>query len=130
MRGVEFPGHYKVNAAIQGHPAMLCQNHISGFLPCQNGTTKNPQICWRRKGTPAPPPGRHRQQTLEPTSIVPGRPPAPTGNTSGAPRSQIVILPAEYTYSHTALPCAGLFVDDENTQHDIDFDPDMLTDER
>jgi len=25
-RGVEFPGHKKVKAAIQRHPAMLCQN--------------------------------------------------------------------------------------------------------
>jgi hypothetical protein len=42
-RGVEFPGHKMVQAAIQRYPAMLRQNQTSGFLPCQNGTAKNPQ---------------------------------------------------------------------------------------
>jgi hypothetical protein len=37
--GAEFPGHKKVKAAIQRHPAMLRQNQMSGCLPCQNGTT-------------------------------------------------------------------------------------------
>jgi len=55
-RGVEFPGHNKVKAAIQRHPAMLRQNQTSGCLPCHNGTAKNPQTRWRRKGTGAPPP--------------------------------------------------------------------------
>jgi hypothetical protein len=36
-------------------------------------------------------------------------------------------LPAGYTYSHTALPCAEFFEADEDTEHDTDFDPDMLT---
>ena len=48
-RGVEFPGHTKVKAAIQRHPAMLRHNQTTGCLPCQNGTVKNPQTCWRRK---------------------------------------------------------------------------------
>jgi len=48
-RGVQFPGHKKVKAAIQKHPAMLRQNQTSGCLPCQNGTAKNPQTSWRRK---------------------------------------------------------------------------------
>jgi len=38
MRGVEFPGHNEVKAAIQRHPAMLRQNQASGCLPWQNGT--------------------------------------------------------------------------------------------
>jgi len=42
--------------------------------------------------------------------------------------SQIVNLPARYTYSNTALPCTDCF-DHEDTNHDTDFDPDMLTDE-
>jgi len=54
--GVEFPGHKKVEAAIQKHPAMLHQNRMSGCLPCHHGTTNNPQTRWRRKGTSAPPP--------------------------------------------------------------------------
>jgi len=38
-------------------------------------------------------------------------------------------LPAGYTYSHKALPWAEDFEDDEDTEHNTDFDPDMLTDE-
>jgi len=127
-RGVEFPAHKKVKAAIQRHPAMLGQNQMSGCLPCQNGTAKNPQTGWRRKGTGTPPPDRCREPTPEPTRPLPGTPPAPTANTSEVQPSQIVNLPAGYTYSHTALPCAEFF-DDEETEHDTDFDPDMLTDE-
>jgi len=41
--GVDFPGHNKVKAAIQRHPAMLRQNQKSCSLPCQNGTGKNLQ---------------------------------------------------------------------------------------
>ena len=33
--GVEFPGHKKVKAAIQRHPATIRQNQTSGCLPCQ-----------------------------------------------------------------------------------------------
>jgi hypothetical protein len=128
-RGVEFPGHKKVKAAIQRHPAMLRHNQTPGCLPCQNGTVKNLQTRWRRKGTGAPPPARRRVRTPEPTPRPPGTPPAPTGNTSTAQPSEIVNLPAGYTYSHTALPCAEFFEDDGDTEHDTDFDPDMLTDD-
>jgi len=55
-RCVEFPGHKKVKAVIQRHPAMLRQNQMSGCLPYQNGTAKIPQTRSRRKGTDAPPP--------------------------------------------------------------------------
>jgi len=67
--------------------------------------------------------------TPEPTAPPPGTPPAPSGNTSGAQLSEIVNLPAGYTYSHIALPCAEFFEDDDDTEHDTDFDPDMLTDD-
>jgi len=127
-RGVESPGHKKVKAAIQRHPAMLRQNQTSGCLPCQNGTAKNPQTRWRRKGTGAPPPDQRRERTPELTPPLPGMPPAPTGNISGVQPSQMVNLPAGYTYSNAALPCTESF-DDEETEHDTDFDPDMLTDE-
>jgi len=103
-RGVESPGHKTVKAAIQTHPAMLRHNQTSGCLPCQNGNAKNPQPSWRRKGTGAPPPTRHRVRTPEPTPPPAGMPPAPTVNTSGAQLSEIVNLPAGHTYSHTALP--------------------------
>jgi len=130
--GVEFPGHNKVKASIQRHPAMLRQNQMSGCFPCQIGSAKNPQTRWRRKGTGAPPPTRRRVRTPEPTPHPPGTPPAPptpTGDTSGAEPSEIGNLLAGYTYSHTALLWAEFFDDDEDTQHDTDFDPDMLTDE-
>jgi len=127
-RGVEFPGHKKVKAAIQRHPAMLCQNQMSGCLPCQNGTVKNLQTRWRQNGTGAPPPDQRRERTPEPIPPLPGTPPAATGNTSGVPLSQIVNLPAGYTDSLNALTWAEFF-DKEDTEHDTDFNPDRLTDE-
>ena len=128
-RGVEVPGHNKVKAAIQRHPAMLRHNQTPGCLPCQNGTAKNPQTRWKRKGRGAPPPAGRRVRTPEPTPPPPSTPPAPTGNTSGAQPSQIINLPAGYTYLHTARPWAEFFKDDEDTEHDTDFDPNMLTDD-
>jgi hypothetical protein len=107
---------------------MLRQNQTSGSLLCQNGTAKNLQTRWTRKGTGAPPHARRRERIPEPTPHPPGTPPAPTGNTSGAQPAEIINLPAGYTYSHPALPCAEYF-DDDNTEHNTDFDPDMLTDE-
>jgi len=47
--GVEFPGHKKVKAAIQRHPAMRRQNQKSGCPPCQYGTGKNRQTRWTRQ---------------------------------------------------------------------------------
>jgi hypothetical protein len=128
-RGVEFPGHEKVMAGIKRHPAMIRQNHMSGCVPCQNGTAKNLQTRWGRKGTEAPPPIRRRKPTPEPTPPPPGTPPTPTGNTSGAQTSQIFTLQAGYTCLHTAVPRGEFFNDDGDSQHDTDFDPDMLTDE-
>ena len=128
-QGVEFPGHSKVKAAIQRHLAMLRHNQTSGCLPCQNGTAKNLRTRWRRKGTGAPPPARPRVRTPEPTPAPPGTPPAPTGNTSGAQLSEIVNLPAGYMYSHIARPSAEFFEDNEYTEHDTHFHPDMRTDD-
>jgi hypothetical protein len=127
MRGVECPGHKKVKTAIHRHPAMLRHNQTPGCLHCQYCTAKNPQTRWRCKATGVPPPVRRRVRTPEPTSPPPGTPPAPTGNTSRAKLSEIVNLPAGYTYLHTALPCAEIFEDDEDTEHNTDFDPDMLS---
>jgi len=128
-RSVEFHAHKRVKAGIQGHPAMLHHNQTSGCPPCHNGSGNNPQTRWRRKGAGAPPPARHRVRTPEPTPPPPVTPPAPTVNTSGAQPSEIVNLPAGYMYSHTALPCVEFLEDDEDTEHNTDFDPDMLTDD-
>jgi hypothetical protein len=38
-------------------------------------------------------------------------------------------LQAGYTYSDTAFPSVVLFEDDEDSEHDTDFDPDVLTGE-
>jgi len=81
-RGVEFPGHKEVKVALQRHPAKLRQNQTSGCLPCQNGTAKNPQSRWGRKGTGTPPPNRRREPTPEPTPPLPGTPPVRTAKTS------------------------------------------------
>jgi hypothetical protein len=56
-------------------------------------------------------------------------PPTPTSNTSVTDPAEILNVPAGYTYLHTALPSAEKFEDDEDTKHDTDFHPDMLTDE-
>jgi hypothetical protein len=36
-----FPGHDKVKAAMERHPAMLHQNHTPGCLRCQHHTANN-----------------------------------------------------------------------------------------
>jgi len=128
-RGVEFPVHKRVKAVIQWHPAMLRQNQKSGGHSCPNGTAENPQPPWWHTGTGTPPPARCREQTPELTPPLRGTPRAPTGHTSGAHPSQIDNLPVRYTYSHSALPCAECLNDDEDTQYDPDFDPDILTDD-
>ena len=128
-RGVQFPGHKTVKAAIQRHPAMLYQNQTSGCLSYKYRTVKNPQTRLTRKGTGAPPPARRRERIPDPTPPPPGTPPAPTSNTSGAQPAEVVNLQARYTYSHTALSWVEFFEDNEDTEHDTDFDLDTLTDE-
>jgi len=130
--GVEFPGDRMVKAAIERHLAMLGQNQMAGCLPCQHGMPKNPQTQWRHRGTGTPPPDRHRQPTPEATPPLGKTPPAPTGNSSGAQKAQMVNLPAGYAYSHTYQPCAEfltLDASDQDSQHDADFDRHMLIDE-
>jgi len=145
-QGVRVPGHPMVKPAIERHLAILHQHHTARCLSCQNGTAKNLHIRWWNKGTGAALPNWPRQLTPEPTPEptpeltpepttepgppLPGTPPAPTNNTSGAQRAQIINLPAGYEYSHGLRPCADSFTVDasaQHSQHDIDFDPDMLT---
>ena len=144
-RGVEFSRHNKVKAAIASHQAMLSQHQTPGCLPCQSGTALNQQRRWRLQGTGAPPLNRRRQQnpdstpppTPDPTPhLTPplhGTPLASSGSTSRDQRLEIINLPASYMYSHTSLPCAESFTLDASAQeseHDTDFDPAMLSDER
>jgi len=133
MRGVEFPGHTIVNAAIDGHPALLHHNHTARCLPCHNCTPKNPQRGRWRNGKSAPPPDRCRQPTPEPSRDLPGTPTALISDNSGVQRSQINNLLAGYVDSHTAHPCAEFFILDaysQDSHQDTDFDTDMLPDER
>jgi len=60
-------------------------------------------------------------------------PPAKPGEDKGAEGSHIVNLPPGHVYSHTAVPSTHFFNPDEyaqDSQHDTDYKPDMLTDER
>jgi len=92
-RGVEFPGYNKVNAAIERHKAMVCENQTDGCLPWQNGTAKNPETRWRRKGKGAPPPRRALPR--------PESPPVPADDDE---RSEKAGMPPAYVYIHTSLP--------------------------
>jgi hypothetical protein len=127
-RGVEFPGHKKVKATMERHPAMVYQNHTAGCLPCQNGTAKNPQTRWRRKGTAAPPP--------EPAAPLPGRPsppgtpPAPPGDTEGHESYEIEGMPSRCVYMHSPLPNTQFFNHNafaKDSKRDKDFIPDLLS---
>ena len=92
-RGVEFPGHNKVKAAIEKHPAMVRENQTDGCLPCPNGTAKNPETRWRRKGKGAPPP-----------RWAPPRPESPPVPSDDNERSETEGMPPAYVYIHTLLP--------------------------
>jgi len=92
---VEFPGHNKVKAAIERHPAMVCKNQMDGCLSCQNGTAKYPQTCWKCNGKGAPPPRRATPR--------PGTPPVPSVHNES---SETDGVPPTYVYIHTPLPSA------------------------
>jgi len=132
-RVVEFPGHTKVKPVMERHPARICQNHIDSRLPCQNSTARNRQTCWRRKGTDAPPPVRHRHQTPDPTPSPPGMPPQTPGPIQGSRGSQNHNLRAANADSRVPLPKTkpvNLDALAEDSLNDEDFDPELLTDER
>jgi len=129
-QGVEFPGHNVLKAAIQRHPPMLSQNHMSGCLPSSNATTKISQTQWRCNGTDTPRPDRQGVHTAEPTPPQPGERCSSTSVTSGPPRPQIVNLQARYMHLHKAGPFEEFFDRDavtQDSQHDTDFDPHMIT---
>jgi hypothetical protein len=143
-RGVEFPGHKKVKAAMECHLAMIRQNQLDGCLPCQNGKARNPQTRWKRKGTGAPPLVWLRQRTPNPmpsptgtpsplgTPSLPGTPPVPPRLIQGNKILQTDYSPAANADSHVALPkTQGVNLDAlaEDSLNDDDFDPELLTDE-
>jgi hypothetical protein len=121
-RGVEFPGHQKVKAAMERHPAMVYKNHTAGCPPGQNGTAKNPVTRWRPKGTAAPPP--------DPAAPPPGTPPAPPGDAEGNERDEIEGIPSSCVYMHSPLPNTQFFNHNafaKESKRDKDFIPDLLS---
>jgi len=128
MRGVEFPGHNKVKAAIERHPAMVYKNHTAGCLPCHNGTAKNPQTRWRCKGTAALPPGP--AAPLPDMPPPPGTPPGPPGDTDGNESYEIKGMPSKCVYLHSPLPITQFFDHNayaKDSKRDKDFIPDLLS---
>jgi hypothetical protein len=138
MNGDEFPRHNKVNAGMESHLAMICQNQSDGYLPCHNGTARNPKTRWKRKGRGAPPPvrRRHRKPNLTPsppgTPSAPGTPsPArtphsPPGPNQGTQILQIDNLPDANADSRVSLPstqCVNLDELAKDSLNDDDFDP-------
>jgi len=95
-RGVEFPGHIKVNATIERHLAMVYENQTDSCLPCQNDTAKYPQTWWRCKDMGAPP--------RDPAPPLPETPPVPPGNYEVAHSLKIEGVPPGYVDIHIALP--------------------------
>jgi len=138
-QGVQFPGHEKVKAAMERHPAMIHQNHMDGCLPSQNGTARNSQTGWRCTGMSTPAPVRRRHPTPDPTPSPPGRPsppgtpPAPPGSIQGTELSQTDNLPAANADSCVSPPKTqpvNLDALAEDSILDEDFHPELLTDER
>jgi hypothetical protein len=121
-RGVEFPGHQKVKAAMERNPAMIYKDTTAGCLPCQNGTAKNLLIRWRRKGTTAPPP--------EPAAPPPRTPPAPPCDAEGNKCYEIEGMPSRCVYMHS--PLSNTQFSNHNafakeSKCDKDFIPDLLS---
>jgi len=98
MQGVEFPGYRNGKAAMESHPAMVCDIQTDGCPPCQPGTAMNPQRSWRRKETGEPSEMR--------AALLPGTQPAPAGDNEEAQSSDIDRVLPRYVYVHTALPNA------------------------
>jgi len=131
LRGVEYPGHMNLIAAMERHPALHRENQQDGCLSCQKGTAQNPQTRWRRKQMGAHPPERLRQPPPEARPHPPGMPPMPTCDTEAAEVSDIEGVPPGYMHIHTPLPSAQRFNHDayaKDRKRDKDFYSDLLTD--
>jgi len=123
-QGVLFPGHNKVEAAIQRHLAMVCGNQKAGSLPSQHGTVMNSKTHWRRTGMGAPPP--------QPVPCPLRMPPAPPGDSERSRSSETDGVPPGYMYIHTPPPTVWFFNLDpygKDRKCNKDFIPDLLTDE-
>jgi len=95
-REVQYSGHRTMMGAIEGHSAMLRQNHTDSCLSCHNGTAKNLRRTSRCNAIHAPPPDRDRQPKLEPMPPLPGTPPRPSGENEGADIFKLDNVPPGY----------------------------------
>ena len=107
---------------MERHPAIVYKNHTAGCHPCQNGTAKNPETCWRRKGTAA----------LSPELVAPppGTPPVPPGDAEGNERDEIQGMPSSCVYMHSSLPNTQCFNHNafaKESKRDKDCIPDLLS---
>jgi len=128
MRGVEFPGHRKVKAVMERHPAMVYTNHKDGYLPCQYGTGKIPQTSWRGKQTGAPPPVPVAPAPRMPP--LPRMPLRPPGDSEGTRSYKIEGMPSRCVYIHSPLPNTQFFIHNAYAKHskrEKDFFPDLLS---
>lgn len=115
-----------MNVKIEGHPAP--ENLTDGCLSCQDGTVQDPQTCWMRKGTAAPPPKLTPfLPGTPPLRLAPPVPPAPPGENVGAEMSKMDSVPARYVSVHTPLPNATQFNHDPYAK-DLIRDEDCISD--
>jgi len=122
--GVVFPGHNKVYAAIERHPAMVRANQTDGCLRCQNGTAMDLHTHCRCKGTGAPPP--------RPLPPRPGTPPALPDDSERTQSFETDSVPPGYLDIHTPLPTARCFNFDlyaKDRMRDRDSIPNLMSDE-
>jgi len=127
-QGVEFPGHKKVKATMERHPAMVYKNFTAGCLSYQNGTANNLQTRWRCKGTAEPPP--EPAAPLPGTPFPPGTPSAPPEDTQGNESYEIEGMPSRCVYMHSPLPNTQFFNHNafaKDSKRDKDFIPDLLS---
>jgi len=120
-RGVVFPGHDKVKAAIKRYLAMVRNNQTDGYLARHNDTAKIVQRRWRLTGKGASPPRR--------APLRPGTPPAPSVDDESSESEDV---PPGHVYIDTSLPSARFFNLDpyaKDRMRNQDFIPDLLTDE-
>jgi len=112
---------------------MVYQNYKDGCLPSQNGTAKNLQTRWWRKGScaPQPEPAARPPRTPPPpgTTPAPGTPHAPPGVSDGQERYGMEGMPSRFVYLDSPLPNTEFFNHNaygKDTKHEKDIIPDLL----
>jgi len=110
---------------------MVSHNLTARYLRSQNGTANDLLTRWIHKGTGASPPDQRSQSTAELMQPRPQTPPSPPHHNADLHPFQIDTLRAGYVYSDTSHSSSKNFTPDadaQDSQHNPDFDPDILTD--